>query len=214
MSRTRVFCLVALVSLLVAAPLTAGPLGKTIKAGISYAKVTNDGPAGDSDSALGLAAGVGLSYDLIPGLALQPEVLYVQQGGKYDINVVDGGMVVGNGELTWDLDYIQVPVLARVSLPVIGSALPTVLAGPAFAFNVKSDYTVEAEGAKDSGEVEDLKSTDLSLILGVGMKFGAGPAGVNVELRYNMGLTDLNDAEDGTAKIKNRSLQVLAGFSF
>ncbi|MBD3220555.1 outer membrane beta-barrel protein [bacterium] len=214
MNRNRVFCIVAVVLMLMASTTLAGPLGKTIKAGISYAQVTNDGDAGDSDHTLGLAAGVALSYDLVPGLSLQPEVLYVQQGGKYDVNVVDGGMVVGSGELTWDLDYIQVPVLAKIQLPVVGSLLPTIIAGPAFAFNVTSDYTVEGDGAEDSGEIEDLKSTDLSLIFGLAMKVGAGPAGVMVEARYNHGLTDLNDAEGGTAKINNRSFQVLAGFSF
>jgi opacity protein-like surface antigen len=215
MNRTRVFCMVAVLALLVALPTQAGELGKGVKAGITYSKVTNDGPAGDSDSTMGFAAGIALSYDLVPGLTLAPELLYVQQGGKYDVNLVDGGMVVGSGELTWDLDYLQVPVLAKLNLPVVGALLPNLFAGPAFAFNVKSDYTLESDSGDETGEVDDIKSTDLSLIVGIGMKVGAGPAGVDVELRYNHGLTDINDSDAAdAAEITNRGFQVLAGFSF
>lgn len=216
MIRIRVFCLLAVVMMLAISPASAGPLGKTIKAGISYAQITNDNAdIGDSDHELGFAAGIGISYDLVPGITLAPELLYVQQGGKYGITITDeGGNITGSGDLIWDLDYLQVPVLARISLPVVGSMLPTVIAGPAFAFNVASDYTIDAPGGEETGELDDVASTDLSLIVGLGLKFGAGPAGVNVDVRYNYGLSDLNDAEGGTNEIKNRGLQVLAGISF
>jgi hypothetical protein len=213
MKMLKIICFVTVAAGLLAAPVLAGPLGKTVKGGISYAKVTND-VGGDSDSEMGYVLGLAMTYDLIPGLSLQPELLYVQQGGKYDIALVDeGGMPVGNGELIWDLDYIQVPVLARISLPLLGTAIPTIIAGPALAFNLSSDYTQKMSGEEVSGNIDDISSTDLSLIIGAGMKLGAGPAGAILEVRYNHGLTNLNDS-DGPAEIKNRSIQAMAGFSF
>ncbi|MEZ4386921.1 MAG: porin family protein [Candidatus Krumholzibacteriia bacterium] len=214
MIRSRAFFITVLVLALVVGQASAGTLGKGIKAGISYAKVTNDF-AGDSDYDLGVAAGISLSYTLVPGLTLQPELLYVQQGGKYDTTIVDGGgNVLGTGDFIWDLNYIQLPVLARLNLPVVGTLLPTIIAGPALSFMASSGYSMEQNGnTLGSGDLEDVKSTDLSLIVGLGFKVGAGPAGVTVDARYNIGSTNLNDA--GTdVTIKNRGFQVLAGFQF
>ncbi|MFO7652739.1 MAG: porin family protein [Candidatus Krumholzibacteriia bacterium] len=211
--RHLAFCSVVVVVMLVAAQATAGPLGKGIKAGITYTQVTND-ILGDSDHTMGFAAGFTLNYQLAPGIAVQPEVLYVQQGGKYDVLIADQGVPIGRAELTWDLDYVQVPVLARVSLPVIGSFLPSIVVGPALAFKVSSEFSRESGDVElETGELEDIGSTDLSLIAGVAFKIGAGPAGVTVDARYNLGLSNVYDG-DGTAEIKNRGFQVLAGIAF
>ena len=65
------------------------------------------------------------------------------------------------------------------------------------------------------GEIDGIKGTDLSLIVGLGMRVGAGPAGLNIELRYNHGLTNINDAEgDYEPELHNRGLQILAGIGF
>jgi len=213
MFRTRALCIISLILVLLAGQAVAGSLGKGIKAGISYSQVTNDN-IGDSDHKLGVVAGVSVSYDLLPGLALQPELLYVQQGGRWDINVVEGGSIVSNAELTWKLNYLQLPVLARVNLPLLGAFLPTLIAGPALSVKTSSTYEIEdGDSLVSSGDVDDLASTDLSLILGVGFKVGAGPAGIVVDARYNLGSTNLNDS-DGDATINNRGFQVLAGFQF
>lgn len=213
MLRSRPLCIITLILVLLAGQALAGPLGKGIKAGISYSKVTNDN-VGDSDHKMGVAAGISISYDLLPGITLQPELLYVQQGGRWDINILDGGTIVGNGELTWKLNYLQVPVLARVNLPVVGAFLPTLIAGPALSIKTASTYETEQGGSLvSSGDLDDLASTDLSLIVGVGFKVGAGPAGIVVDARYNLGSTNLNDT-DADVTINNRGFQVLAGFQF
>lgn len=213
MFRPRAIGIISLILVLLAGQALAGGLGKGIKAGISYSKVTNDA-VGDSDYKAGVAAGVSVSYDLLPGITLQPELLYVQQGGRWDVNVLDGGAIVSNAELTWKLNYLQVPVLARVNLPLLGAFLPTLIAGPALSVKTASTYEIEEGDALiSSGDVDDLVSTDLSLIVGVGFKVGAGPAGFVVDARYNLGSTNLNDT-DSDVTINNRGFQVLAGFQF
>jgi len=213
MFRTRVFCMMALILVLVAGSATAGSLSKGVKAGVNLARVTNDF-AGDSDHAMGIAAGLSLSYDLVPGFKIQPEILYVQQGGKYDVTLFDtGGMPLGTGELKWKLNYIQVPVLARLEVPVAGAILPAFMGGVAVSFKSGATYELDAAASSDDGDLEDIKSTDLSLIMGMGFKFGAGPAGITVDVRYVKGLNNINDS--GTAvEVKNESIQALAGFSF
>lgn len=213
MFRSRTLLTATLVLALLVGPAVAGPLGKGLKAGISYSKITNDS-TGDSDHKLGFAAGLSVSYDLLPGLTLQPELLYVQQGGRWDVNVVEGGTIVSNADLTWKLNYVQVPVLARVNLPLLGAFLPTLIGGPALSFKAASTFDLEdGDSLIASGDVDDLASTDLSLIVGLGFKVGAGPAGFVVDARYNLGSTNLNDT-DSEVTINNRGFQVLAGFQF
>lgn len=216
MFRTRVFCMMALILLLVTASATAGPLGKGIKAGLSYSMVTNSqSDIDDSDRMAGVAAGVSASYELIPGLKIQPELLYVQNGGKYGITLTGTeGQILGTGDLKWKLNYIQIPVLARLEIPVLSAVLPTLMAGPAVNYLVSSSWEVDAGSNSSDGDLDDqVKSTDLSLIFGIGMKLGAGPAGVSIDLRYVHGLNNINDVNEDV-EIKNRSFQALAGFSF
>jgi len=153
-----------------------------------------------------------MSYDLAPGFSLQPELLYVQQGAKNEYEEMNEmGELIGSGDYIMDLDYIQIPVLAKVDLPVAGSVLPSIIAGPAIAFKINAEGTYEGSTGDVSADLEDVNSTNLSLIVGLGLKLGAGPAGVNVEVRYNYGLSKIYD---GPIDIQNRSIQGLVGFSF
>lgn len=210
MKSFRLFCLAAVAMALLTIPAMAGPLGKTIKGGISYAKITHD--LSDFDYEMGIVVGLAMSYDLAPGFSLQPELLYVQQGAKNEYEEMNEmGELIGSGDYIMDLDYIQIPVLAKVDLPVAGSVLPSIIAGPAIAFKINAEGTYEGSTGDVSADLEDVNSTNLSLIVGLGLKLGAGPAGVNVEARYNYGLSKIYD---GPIDIQNRSIQGLVGFSF
>ena len=211
MKTLRLFCLATLITALLTAPAFAGPLGKTIKGGISYATIEHDFL--DFDHDLGFVLGLAMNYGLTPGLALQPEILYVQMGAADVATATDEmGQVIGTLDVTTNLDYIQIPVLLKVDVPLSGSILPTLLLGPAVAFNINADNHLEGMGIDESGDLEDISSTDVSLILGLGMKLGAGPAGVNLELRYNHGLKNIYD--DALVDIHNRSIQAMVGYSF
>ncbi|MBO9635305.1 MAG: PorT family protein [Chitinophagaceae bacterium] len=115
-------------------------------------------------------------------MAVQAEVLYSAQGTKKDVY---------DSEAKYNLDYINVPVMFQYHLP-LGLYLET---GPQIGFLTKaeSDY----KGAKlDRKNVT--KSTDLSWVAGAGFKI-TDDLGVNA--RYNIGITDINDAEmGGTAR--------------
>lgn len=198
-----------LIVLLAATSALAGPFGKTVKAGVTLMKMTND-VAGDSDYKSGMAAGVGLSYPMVPGLTLAPELLYVQQGGKYSGITTDiHGHVTGSSDFNYGLNYLQVPVLARVNLPVVGALLPTVVAGPALSFKLSSTFTADGEESDWDG----VASTDFGWIVGLAFKVGVGPSGFTMDVRYNNGTSNLNDT-DGEAVIHNRGFQVLGGFAF
>lgn len=216
MLRSRGFCVVlSLVVLLAvqAALAQVGPPGLGLKAGVSYSKVTNDNVS-DFQHKLGAMAGISLCAELAPGISLQPELLYVQQGGRIDIVVVDGVVQGRRGETTWRLNYLQLPVLVRVDLPLAGPLVPVLSAGPVFSLKTASTFeTTDSGRLVASGAFDELEETDLGLMVGLGFKLGDGPAHVVLDARYNHGLANLNATGTDVA-IHNRGFQFLVGFQY
>jgi hypothetical protein len=65
--------------------------------------------------------------------AIQPEVYYSMQGAKYEEEEDDVQVKV-----IFKYDYIQVPVLAKVNIPIESSIKPNVFLGPALGINVRA----------------------------------------------------------------------------
>ena len=163
-----------------------------IKGGLSFATLSNKSP--DFDNRTGFAAGVAL--DLRSGLiGIQPEVLYVQKG------VTPNGTPSGTSP---KLDYIEVPVLLKLSLGTPGIQ-PMVYAGPSAGFRL-SCKVLELDCA--SGTV---KSTDWGAVLGGGVRVG-GDKGFTLEGRYTWGLKDIHDVSAGVDQ-KTRTFLALVGFT-
>ncbi len=144
-----------------------------VKGGLNFADLTGDF---DADARTGYHIGAVLQFSLMETFAIQPEVLYSAQG----IDDVD-------------IDYINIPILAKLKFAGIAS----VEAGPQFGFVIKDDF----EDILADAEAE---SFDLGLAVGAGVEFG----GFFGQVRYNLGLTDVLDAVDG----KNSTFQVSVGY--
>ena len=163
-----------------------------IKAGLSYATLSNKSP--DFDARTGLAAGI--AFDLRSGLiGIQPEVLYVQKG------VTATGTPSGTAP---KLDYVDVPVLLKLTLGTPGIQ-PMIYAGPSAGFRLSCKVL---EATCPSGTV---KSTDWGAVLGGGVRIG-GNKGITLEGRYTWGLKDIHDVSAGVDQ-KTRTFLALAGFS-
>jgi hypothetical protein len=85
-------------------PAAGGPgfrLG--VEGGINLANLNGRNVNDVFASRLGFVGGAFLDLPLSPSLAIQPEVLYAQKGGKYNGN-------------NYQLDYIEVPILLDITL--------------------------------------------------------------------------------------------------
>jgi len=133
-----------------------------------------------------------------PGvLAVQPEFLYSQKG--YTI-----------GDFTQRVGYIQVNSLFKLKPPTSGSVSGSVFLGPGFAFEV-------GESAKFDGDTEESEaftSTDVSAVVGFGVDFAVGSGAFMLDLRYDLGLTNVPDTEANDVTVKNRTLGLSAGLLF
>ena len=127
--------------------------------------------------------------------AVQPEVLYSQQGARVED---------GSDKATLKIDYVQIPVLGRIRL---GARSPAyLLVGPSFGFRTRADMTFndQTESFKD-----DVKGSDVGLVTGISVYSGR----FVVDGRYTWGLMNIDGTRD-SAKTKNRVLSVSAGIRF
>jgi hypothetical protein len=70
---------------------------------------------------MGLAVGGFVTFALGPTLALQPELLYVMKGVRYERET---------DRLKFNLNYIDLPVLLKYRFATTGSMRPSLFAGP------------------------------------------------------------------------------------
>lgn len=167
-----------------------------LKAGLNTAYFSGDDAAG-TDPRLGAVGGAFVRFDVTPAVALQLEALYSQEGAED----FDG---------TYKLDYVDVPVLLRLGVPVSPLADAGVYAGPSLGIPVRSKFDF------DNGAEAD-EETNLDVGVTVGVDFWSGPVGV--DLRYTAGLTDVFSDEIGglpvtALDIRNQAFTVTLGYRF
>jgi hypothetical protein len=192
----------------------AGDITIGVMAGVNYATVSQDPQATEVDFGYkaGLLAGAFLGYQVTDAFSIEPQALYSQKGAK-----VTGTGSNSSLEGSVRINYIEVPVLAKLWFPMASSQMkPFVFVGPEVSFKV--GCTAEGEilavtGSRDcdetNGEIK-LKSTDFGVTGGAGIQFYAGTNVVRIDARYTWGLTDINDSGDNR-KIKNRAFAATIG---
>jgi opacity protein-like surface antigen len=172
-----------------------------VKGGLNIASLELDAAGFDvsPDSRPGFVAGVFVRHDLRDRFGVQVEGLYTQKGAKLDEFGVD---------IDLRIDYLEIPVLARVGIQASDEASVHFVAGPAFAFKVHD--TLEVEDIGFGFDDIAMKSWDAGIAIGGGVTF----RNLVVDVRYTIGLVNINDddvAED-LLDVKNRALSFTVGW--
>ncbi|MBR5929236.1 MAG: porin family protein [Prevotella sp.] len=147
----------------------------------------------DTEARVGLVAGAELEYQINNWLSLAGGVNYSQQGADEKVQV---------GSMTWELDYLTVPMVANFYV-LKGLALKAGLQ-PGFKLNAKLER--EANGHSDSADLENVKGFDLAMPVGLSYEFKR----FVIDARYNVGLLEVADDTD----IKNLGFQLTLGYKF
>lgn len=193
------------------------------KAGINIATLTK---GENTKSRVGLAAGVEVAYGVAKNFEITGAVLYSQQGvkvtdvvgGDFDLDENDnliGGRVF-NGDATFKLDQINIPILAQYYI-VKGLAIKAGIQ-PGFAavkkIGLKGNFY---QGSVQGGNVtpvdetyslkgEGVKGFQLAIPVGLSYEF----ANVVLDARYNIGVTKaFKDADS-----KHSVFQITLGYKF
>jgi len=114
---------------------------------------------------------------------------------------------------------ISLPVLLKVNIPV-QNLNPYLLAGGEIAYIAKAKYSYNVTDGVDteSGEEdfgEDTADIDYGLVFGGGVGIPLGGMNVFVELRYHLGMANLEkNPEEGDATMKTNLFLLMAGLKF
>lgn len=154
------------------------------KAGLSITSF--DADADEIKSRTSALGGLFLNWQLHPIFAIQPEALISQKGAVYTAN--------GN-RTDIQLNYFEVPILAKFRIPVGDVFFPHFLIGPDFAFNTNVKYTsVETStGTQYSQNGDDITKTDVGGLVGAGFDIQAKALFFTLDGRYGYAFNQLGN---------------------
>jgi hypothetical protein len=180
--------LVFVAAILVSSTVQSQHLNFGIKGGANFYNVNTNNTPGNFDIKPGIHLGLLWHIHVADHFAIQPELVYSQQGTRYNF---------GSDENRIKLDYINVPVLFQYMFDN-GFRFQ---GGPQLGFlvNAKSELNSNNTDVKDSYE-----KNDVSLV--VGMSYVKPSTGFGVDSRYVRGLTEIN--KNGLSESKNNGFQV------
>jgi len=202
-----------------------------VKGGLFTANTTGV-PLGLNNTSFknGFAGGVSLGYAFNDYFSLQPEVLYVMKG-------LDG--VVSNrfaaAKFTGAYDYVEMPILAKLTLAAKSRVSPYVFFGPSLGINVKADIQIEWAASRfdeASTETRDYSSVtnsmEVCLVFGAGLNVAVGRGAITLDGRFDLGLSNVTKGGDLSTRVgdverietvpastsKNIGFALLAGYAF
>jgi hypothetical protein len=162
------------------------------KAGLNASKLNYE-KSTDGDYKASFHVGALAHIHLTKQFALQPEVMYSEQGTT---------LTEGSNKYQIHLNYINVPVLVQY-MTGTGLRLET---GPQFG------YLLHAANETPGGDVEvnsNYNKFDFAWAVGAGYKFASG---FGIDGRYNYGITDVNNVIP--TNIQNRVFQFGVFYQF
>ncbi|SFN58149.1 Opacity protein [Paenimyroides ummariense] len=166
------------------------------KAGVNFANLSG---VDNAEMKTGFHVGAVAEIKFNEKFSIQPEVVYSAQGAKANIGNIQGKA---------NLDYINVPILAKYYI-VDGFSVE---AGPQIGFLAKAEGKGTVDNVSVTNDIKDnFKSTDFGL--GFGLAYDL-PVGVFVNARYNLGLSDIRNNTSSGDAIKNNVIQVGIGYKF
>ena len=170
-----------------------------VKGGVNFATITGD-DFDSPDSRTSFHVGLLAEFPLSEMFSIQAEALYSGQGFETDI---DGGILGGDGKIEYQLDYINVPVLAKVYV-VEGLSLEV---GPQFSFKVNEEIDTDPNDDPGDYDLDEAESFDFGLAGGLTFQTNMG---LFASARYTVGLTDIIPDRD----VKNSVFQLGIGYKF
>ena len=169
------------------------------KGGLNLSNMTGD-DIEDNEMKVCFGGGAFLNIPVGGPFSIQPELLYVMKGYEFE-STSDAGV---------RMSYIDLPILAKLTIPTLGPISPNFFAGPYVGFNMSADVYLEdvEEDISDS-----LKTTDFGLVVGAGVDYSLLVGELTFDARYTLGLTSIDNTAD-EEDVKNTGIMIMAGYGF
>lgn len=152
---------------------------------------------------LGYVGGVFVNIQLARWFTIQPELVASQKGATY---------VRNDTKTELNLHYVEVPILAKVRIPIDKVFYPHVLLGPNFAFNTDARYvsTNNQSGTVIKGDGDSFHKADVGGVLGAGLDIQSKRVFFTVDGRYGYAFNYLENNKDTAPQLRIRN----AGWTF
>ena len=184
-----------------------------VKGGLSLSNLTvkPEETAFPFDNKTGVVGGISLNLGLSRMFSVQPEILYVQKGSKAS-ETVEGVELTGK----YEIDYVEVPLLLNFSFAKPGSSfVPSVYAGPYAGFNARAKIKITGDGESYSQDFKDeIKDTEFGLTFGIGLGKKIGHGKIVLDVRYDLGLTNIAEGMAEGESVKNKTWLFMLGYCF
>ena len=180
-----------------------------IKGGLNISNYANS--IRDYENKYGFCIGAFATFDFYRFISIQPELLYTQMGGRTEQPYTGEDSPDPIGTFWWNehLEYLQIPVLVKLSIAPKSRVNGFLLLGPAVSFKLHAAFRID-EPFVASGNLESVKNTNIAMIFGGGLEFKIFQKYISLEGRYVMGLSEFDEhLED-----KHKVISAIVGISF
>ncbi len=178
--------------------------------GLNFATLSYDpdvtGAGVTKSGSIGIMIGAAAEIGFAQMFAIMVEPTYTQKGNKFE---------AGSAKQTISASELQFPVLFKVKF-IQGPVRPYAFAGPNIGIVLSAKSKLEGTGNDGETDIKSTtSSTDFSLDFGGGAEFKAAPkVSITGDVRYSLGLSNLNSAAGSTQSIKARGFQIQFGALF
>jgi hypothetical protein len=138
---------------------------------------------------------------------VQAEAFHSLKGSKI-LESIDGVPTT----VTLMYDYLEFPLLVKYSQPSFGKTTPAFFAGPYVAFKQSAKQEIATFGVGTKEDLPGQKSRDFGFVFGFSVDYKIGKAILIADIRYSLGLTDVDKTPEST--IRHRVLGIMAGIGF
>lgn len=189
---------------------------------------------------VGFAGGVVVPIAFNDYFTFQPEILFMTKGVRTYEEGIEAN-VKWTETITTKNNYLDIPLSAKVTLPLKGAVVPHILVGavPSFLLTAKV-RTQRTEGDNETDrtiseypisgglfgttykQIRDNYNTfDFGLTFGGGAAIKLGPGHLLADIRYTLGLTDIRAYDENTSisesekeanALKNRTFTIMFGY--
>jgi len=173
----------------------AGKLGFGIQGGLTLTNHWSTKEKGgnyrvESSIKNGFAGGILSTARISRLFSIEADLLYVKKGSNQTITVP--GFPLGDINVTYELNYLEIPLLLRTHLFPGAKIQPTMAIGPYMGFLVSNKYVyrIAILGTTEE-EIKGIKSTDYGIVFGTGLSIPAGAVNLRIDYRYSMSFADL-----------------------
>ena len=175
------------------------------KGGINYSSFAGDqilDERGLTNPTIGGFLNLGLGEVLM----FQGELLYHRVGTEYELNDLD---------LQSELEYLSIPLIAKVRFPLIWGLRPNIFIGESVGFKVGEElhYLEEIPDDLPLDRNGNFQAFNLDLLFGAGLDIESERLFFTTDLRYNLGIADISK-QMMLGDIKTRGITLTVGLGY